>query len=266
MSDYTLKVGNEGAKRLGLVDEILGPYSRQFLLDAGLKAGMKVLELGCGTGNTTSWIADRVGVNGRITAVDASEKQIEYAKSKCKESGLANVEFIVAAAESLILPSESFDFAYSRLLLMHLKEPVQAIKKMFELVRKGGIVANEEPNARSLFTYGTSSIFKRFNDVLLKMGEKTGADFEIGDKLYDIHRQLNAQPVKAHFIMPIRTITEAKELVMMASKESLQAALRFKIITEDESIGLLKELEETPDTGSGYYAWTRFAQVASMKS
>ena len=265
MTDYTLKVGNEGAKRLNLVEEILGPYSRQFLLDAGLKKGMTVLELGCGTGNTTVWLADQVGSNGHVVAVDASEKQIDYAKSICQSSGLNNVEFKIATAENLILPSNSFDLAYSRLLLMHLKDPVSVIKKMFDLVKNGGIVANEEPTTRALFTYGTSSIFERFNNVLLKMGEKIGMDSEIGDKLFDIHRSLNGQPVKAHFVMPMRTITEAKELVMMASKEALQFALNFKVITEEESESMLKELKETPDNGSGYYAWTRYAQVASMK-
>jgi ubiquinone/menaquinone biosynthesis C-methylase UbiE len=257
MSDYTLKVGNEGAKRLSLVDEIIGPYSRRFLSDAGLKKGMKVLELGCGTGNTTAWIADHVGINGHVIAVDGSKEQIDYAKLTCKDAGLNNVEFIIATAENLMLPSDSFDFSYSRLLLMHLKDPSSVIKKMFDLVKKGGIVANEEPNARALFTYGTSPIFERFNDILLKMGEQTGADFEIGDKLFDIHRSFNGKPIKAHFIMPMRTITEAKELVMMASKETLNFALNLKVITEEESISLLKELRETPDTGSGYYAWTR---------
>ena len=265
MTDYTLKVGNEGAQRLDLLDDILGPYSRQFLLDAGLRHGMKVLELGCGIGNTTVWIAGQIGGSGHVVAADASEEQIEYARSRCERSGLRNVEFRVATAETLMLPSNTFDVAYSRLLLMHVKDPSAVIRKMFDLVKPGGVVANEEPSASSLFTYGTSSVFRRFNDILLTMGGKIGVDFEIGDKLFDIHRCFGGRRLKAHFIMPMRTITEAKEMVLMASMEALHSALRLKVITEEESRSLLQELKETPDNGSGYYGWTRHAQVASKK-
>ena len=73
MGDYILEVGQKGVDRLHRLDDILGPYSRRFLLDAGLAQGMKVIEFGCGTGNMTKWIAEQIGPDGRIVAVDSSE-------------------------------------------------------------------------------------------------------------------------------------------------------------------------------------------------
>ena len=82
MNKYILKVGEEGAERLDLINQVFAPYNQYFLTDVGLKAGMKVIELGCGTGIMTSWIAKQVGNNGHVVAVDTSSEQLKYAQMK----------------------------------------------------------------------------------------------------------------------------------------------------------------------------------------
>jgi len=265
MGDYILGVGQRGANILHRLGDILGSYSRQFLLDVGLTSGMEVIEFGCGTGNITTWIAEQIGPSGRIVAVDSSEEQVNIARARCAKLGQNRVEFIVSSAEALSLPDDSFDLAYARLLLMHLQNPKRILKKMYELLRSNGILITEEPNAKSLFTYSSGTIFERINDVLLEMGEKLGLDFEIGDKLFGFHRGLGCRIVKSHFIMPIISIPEAKEFVSIAVKEGMKTAINLKVIPQQEADALLYELFSLPDNPCGYYGWTRHAQVASIK-
>ncbi|MGA1864880.1 MAG: class I SAM-dependent methyltransferase [bacterium] len=266
MGDYILGVGQKGSERLQRLDDILGPYSRRFLLDAGLAQGIKVIEFGCGTGNMTKWIAEQIGPAGSIVAVDSSEEQVNIARDRCAKLGKNRIEFIVSSAEALVLPDDSFDLAYARLFLMHLREPKQILKKMHEILRSKGILITEEPNAKSLFTYSSGTIFERINEVLLKMGEKLGLDFEIGDKLFGFHRELSRQIIKSHFIMPVIPIPDAKEFIGIAAKEGLKTAINLKVISRNEADSLLNELLSLPDNPCGYYGWTRHAQVASIKS
>ena len=86
MNEYVLQVGEQGFDRLKFLNGIFGEHSRNFLIRAGLKAGASVLELGCGTGSMTAWLAGAVGEAGSVIAVDASKEQIEIAKRAVENS------------------------------------------------------------------------------------------------------------------------------------------------------------------------------------
>ncbi len=88
MSEYVLQVGKKGFDRLKFINDVFGEHSRNFLIRAGLREGSRILEIGCGTGSMTTWLAKTVGKNGRVIAVDASEKQIEIARNLSKNRNL----------------------------------------------------------------------------------------------------------------------------------------------------------------------------------
>ncbi len=138
MNDYSFGVGREGAERLDLVNNIFGPHSRRFLVNAGLREGISVLEVGCGSGNMTAFLAERVGPAGRVVAADASPKQIEIARERCSQAGHHNVTFVCEQAEGLDLPGQRFDLACCRLVLMHLLEPRPVVARIAGLLVPGG--------------------------------------------------------------------------------------------------------------------------------
>ncbi|WP_236682672.1 class I SAM-dependent methyltransferase [Rickettsia felis] len=93
--------------------------------------------MGCGNGTMTEIMASRVGDSGQVYAVDISEQQIQIAKQRIKNAGFKNVTFIASDLYSLLNNNYSkADIVYSRLLLMHLKNPVEAIKLMSSLLKK----------------------------------------------------------------------------------------------------------------------------------
>jgi len=79
---YVLETGDCGAARLQMQDEIYGSSTRQMMLDAGLCAGMRVLDLACGTGIMSHWIAKQVEPTGLAVGGDISRDQLEYARAQ----------------------------------------------------------------------------------------------------------------------------------------------------------------------------------------
>src|SRR5262245_45788132 len=127
---YILATGAREVERLRLLQEAYGPQSQALFRRAGLREGMRVVEFGCGSGNTTCWLATQVGASGSVVGLDNSPAQIEQARLQADTRGLRNVQFIVAEAYTPGLPAASFDMAYCRLVLMHLARPAEGLRAM----------------------------------------------------------------------------------------------------------------------------------------
>ena len=114
---YMFATGKAAIGRLQLLDEIFGPARREFLMTIGLRGGWRVADIGCGIGLATLWIAE----------------------SNAAAMGLKNRSFHQASAYETGLRADSFDLAYSRFLMCHLKHPVTMHSKRWGIcLRKGG--------------------------------------------------------------------------------------------------------------------------------
>ncbi|HEY4144565.1 cyclopropane-fatty-acyl-phospholipid synthase family protein [Pinirhizobacter sp.] len=87
---------------------------------AGLSNNQDILELGCGWGSLTMWMA-RHFPESRITAVSNSNSQREYIQARCRERGLNNVRVITHDVQALALPSGSFDRCVSVEMFEHMR-------------------------------------------------------------------------------------------------------------------------------------------------
>ena len=87
---------------------------------AELSDGTDILELGCGWGSLTLWMAERYP-NSRITAVSNSAPQREFIEAKCRALGFANVRVITCDVNKLELPSGTFDRAISIEMFEHIR-------------------------------------------------------------------------------------------------------------------------------------------------
>src|ERR1700742_3252859 len=106
--EYVLATGSAAAHRLQLFHSLYGPGARRVLLDAGIKPGMRVADLGCGVGMTTALLAELVGSSGEVVGVDFSGAQIVQAKELLPPE-FTNVTFVEASATDTGLPYGSFD-------------------------------------------------------------------------------------------------------------------------------------------------------------
>src|SRR5262245_27120739 len=131
---YALATGEAAAYRLRILHALYGPGSRRVLLDAGLRRGMRVADLGCGVGLVTALLAELVGPESQVVGLDASAAQLAEARQRMLTGG-ADVRFIEAGAAATGLPRESFDLVYCRFLLIHLPEPDRALREMWSLLK-----------------------------------------------------------------------------------------------------------------------------------
>lgn len=99
--------------------------------------GDKVLDLGCGFGDTTQQLAALVGPEGEAIGVDVSEPFVEVARREAEEAGTGTVSFIVGDVQVMEL-EPSFDYAFSRMGTMFFASPVQALRNVREALVPGG--------------------------------------------------------------------------------------------------------------------------------
>jgi len=99
--------------------------------------GDRVLDLGCGFGDTTCRLAELVGAQGAAVGVDVSEPFIDVARREAVEAGTANVEFRVVDIQSGELGGP-FDYAFSRMGIMFFANPVAALRNVRTALRPGG--------------------------------------------------------------------------------------------------------------------------------
>jgi ubiquinone/menaquinone biosynthesis C-methylase UbiE len=91
--------------------------------------GSRILDIGCGFGDTTQQLAQLTGPTGSALGVDASPRFIEAARREAAEAGAANTRFEVADIESTRF-SERFDMAFSRFGTMFFANPVAALRNV----------------------------------------------------------------------------------------------------------------------------------------
>jgi len=118
----------------------LGAHGEEALRLVPPQPGQRVLDIGCGFGDTTQRIAELVGPTGEAVGVDAAERFIETARAETAELGVPNARFIVADVQTT--PFEGrFDLAFSRMGTMFFSNPVPAMRNVREaLVPDGKLV------------------------------------------------------------------------------------------------------------------------------
>ncbi|HEY7035622.1 MAG TPA: methyltransferase domain-containing protein [Thermomicrobiales bacterium] len=126
---------------------VLRAIVRQSLEALALTDGSRVLEVGCGTGVFLPALAGVTGPSGRVVGLDHAPDFVAAARARVADLGLADcVEVMEGDALALPLADAAFDAAHCERVLMHLDDPVAALREMRRVVRPGGTVVAAEPD------------------------------------------------------------------------------------------------------------------------
>jgi len=142
-STYLLGHADVEVRRLMLQAQLYDSYTEHALRLAGLRPGMRVLDVGCGPGDVSFVAARLVGSTGAVLGVDAEADILDLARTRAADHGFSTVRFQQTTVGDLAL-DQPVDAVIGRLILMHLPDPVESLRQLAGLVRPGGIVAFSE--------------------------------------------------------------------------------------------------------------------------
>src|SRR5262249_37369092 len=141
--EYLLGHSLHEQRRLAEQGVILQPITQRLFRDAGLRRGMRVLDVGCGVGDVTCLVAEMVGSQGSVVGVDYAGSVLSTARKRVASRGLSWARFIEADISQVSLSdlgSPPFDAVVGRLVLMYQSDPTGVLRRLAGMVRPGGTV------------------------------------------------------------------------------------------------------------------------------
>jgi SAM-dependent methyltransferase len=141
--DYVMGHTDRERRRLALQAAVLNPLTDSFLRRAGISAGMRVLDLGCGIGEVSLIAARLVGPHGQVHGIDLDPAALDIARARICSAGHTHVTFeqVDLADHS---PSGHYDAVIGRHILIHAKDALAALKNAMVMVGDGGLLAFQE--------------------------------------------------------------------------------------------------------------------------
>ncbi len=124
-----------------LIDRQIGPLGRRAMDRAGIATGERVVDVGCGCGQTTLELARRVGSEGSVLGADVSTPMLEQARAAARAAAVTNARFEEADAQTHAFAPGAFDVLFSRFGVMFFADPRAAFTNLARALRRGGRVA-----------------------------------------------------------------------------------------------------------------------------
>lgn len=123
------------------LDAQISGFGRIALDELGPRAGERILDVGCGCGQSTIDIAGRVGPAGAVTGIDISSVMLAHAGERARTAGVSNIEFVNADAAAHDLEPGAYDAVYSRFGVMFFADTEAAFTNLLGSLKAGGRIA-----------------------------------------------------------------------------------------------------------------------------
>jgi ubiquinone/menaquinone biosynthesis C-methylase UbiE len=120
---------------------VAAPFGRRAMDRLVLEPGLRVLDVGCGTGPTTVELARRVAPGGTALGIDIAPSMLEAARARADREGVDTAEFVAGDAQSDDLGEETFDAVFSQFGVMFFSNPAAAFANFRRAMRDGGRIA-----------------------------------------------------------------------------------------------------------------------------
>lgn len=141
--DYALGHSSRELDRLTFQGTVFAPFTRQLFAQAGLAPGMRVLDVGSGSGDVSFLAADLVGESGHVLGVDRSVEAVQRARARAIRRSHPNVSFVVGDPAAMSF-NQPFDAIVGRFVLMYQDDPVRSLTKITKHLRANGVVVFQE--------------------------------------------------------------------------------------------------------------------------
>ena len=226
----------------GLLASAFEPLTRTLFAEAGLRPGMRVLDVCSSAGDVAFLAREFVGADGHVTGFDPSAVTVGYSNERAGFRGLANVNFVEARVDELPF-GQDFDAIVGRLVLMYRRDPVADLRSLVRCLRPGGLVVFQELDMLPGKTVPPAAVVDDVRAWLLDTFARAGIELEMGPKLYAIFRAAGLKPPQmrvdgfiggAESIAPTLVANVARMLMPQAEALGAISAKEVRIDTLEE--------------------------------
>jgi ubiquinone/menaquinone biosynthesis C-methylase UbiE len=195
---YLLPRNSQERRRLQIQGEITNPFTEALFVRAGIRPGMRILDLGCGVGEVSRIAARLAGPTGSVVGVDVDPAALDVARTRAFDEGLDNVTF---SHRDICYDSidGTFDAVVGRHILIHLQEPQRMLRRVAELLRPRGLAVFHEYDMS--VTPPSSPELQLFNRMI-GMGRQVVARVlrhpDLGAQMYRMMGEVGLEHPKSH--------------------------------------------------------------------
>lgn len=265
MSDYTIERGLGVRERMDLLARSHEPGTRALLdLLAVPEDGARCIDLGCGGGHVTFELARRVGPSGHVIAVDLDDELLAISRQDAAARGFHNVEFRTRPVEQV--SEEDVDLAYARMLLSHLRDPADMVRRMAASVRPRGMVVVEDVHFAGCFTEPSCRAYDQWITWFKEAVRNTHGDLDIGPRLPALLRDAGLVGVGVRVAQPAFVDGPEKQLQQMSMQKVRSSVLGAGIASADEYDAAYAELKAFTDDPTTIVASPRMVQTWGRRS
>jgi SAM-dependent methyltransferase len=176
MSRYVLDHHLKGEKkRLALMSQLLDPMHRRYIESLGISYDARVLEVGCGNGSMSAWLAEHIARDGQIVALDLDLSLVDNVRAPGVEFRQGNI------VTGRVHPG-GFDFVTARAVLHHVADANAATANLVASLRPGGAILLIEPDFLPVGVAEPIEV-RTFWSGWLAWSRERGIDYHIGRTL-----------------------------------------------------------------------------------
>jgi SAM-dependent methyltransferase len=179
--EYILGDSQAEIARLDAQATAVAEPTRLLLRAAGLRPGMRVLDLGTGLGHVAMLAAELVRPDGSVTGLDQSAELLAIAEERRREAGEENVRFVEGDVRTW--RGGGFDAVIGRLILFHLPDAVDVVRHHAEALRPGGVAAFVDFDVGAARSEPPVPLVARIGGLITEAFRAGGADPTIGTRL-----------------------------------------------------------------------------------
>jgi ubiquinone/menaquinone biosynthesis C-methylase UbiE len=171
---------------------LMAPATRLILEQAGVVAGMRVLDLGTGTGAVARLAAELVGPSGFVVGLDRETDALEAAEQRRRADGSTNIVFVEGDVDTWDHDGD-FDAVIGRLILFHLRDPAAALAHHTRSLRPGARVVAMDLDASAVRSVPATPAVTETLSWMLDGFRRVGANPTIGSRLGELLEEAGLQ-------------------------------------------------------------------------
>jgi 2-polyprenyl-3-methyl-5-hydroxy-6-metoxy-1,4-benzoquinol methylase len=180
---YALGHSDRELERLRAQATLINPITQQFLEQAGIAAGMHVLDVGSGVGDVSFLVADLVGETGEVVGVDRAPQALAAARARAVVQSRHNVFFREGDPAEMVF-DRRFDVVVGRYVLQFQDDPAGMLRRLALHVRPGGSIMFHEIDWDGVRSFPPLPTYDRCCRWIVDTVRSLGAETRMGVKLH----------------------------------------------------------------------------------